>query len=89
MIDSDGLLSAFILDGSGGGVPLDWDAVRAWRPIGACCGFTWTAPTRRCSTGSSPRVESIVPRPNRCCESKATVRGCNEWTRRCWSRYEA
>ena len=32
MIDAHGLLSAFVLDGSGGGVALDWGAVRAWQP---------------------------------------------------------
>lgn len=28
----DGLVVAYLLDGSGGGRRLDWDAVRAWRP---------------------------------------------------------
>ena len=31
MPDNDGLIAAFVLDGKGGGKPLDWAGVRAWR----------------------------------------------------------
>lgn len=31
MTDIDGLVHAFVLDGTGGGKPLDWDGVRGWR----------------------------------------------------------
>ncbi len=32
MSDTDGLVCAFVLDGNGGGRPLDWDGIRAWQP---------------------------------------------------------
>lgn len=34
----DGLICAFVLDGEGGGTPLDWAGVRAWKPDD---GFLW------------------------------------------------
>lgn len=32
MDQSDGLVNAYVLDGQGGGKPLDWAGVRAWKP---------------------------------------------------------
>ena len=32
MTDSNGLLSAFVLDGHGAGQPTDWDGIRRWQP---------------------------------------------------------
>ncbi len=32
MDQSDGLVNAYVLDGKGGGMPIDWDGVRAWKP---------------------------------------------------------
>ncbi len=32
MSDSDGLRFAYVLDGKGGGLTLDWQGVQSWRP---------------------------------------------------------
>ncbi len=30
--DKDGLIAAFILDGKGGGIRVEWDAIASWQP---------------------------------------------------------
>ena len=32
MSETDGLVASFLLDGKGGGTPLDWSGIRAWTP---------------------------------------------------------
>ncbi len=38
MVNNDGLIAAFILDGKGGGQRVEWNEIRQWKPT---AGLLW------------------------------------------------